>query len=255
MVAAWLLLLWLAPQWLFALVIVGLGVLGAREYLAMTGISRQGLGVVAPLFILLLPLAVAWTGRADDVLLALFFSLLGAVVLVLFRYRRLDGPVVPLMGLVFGACYVGLCLSHLVLLSALPQGRSWILLLSGITAASDTGAYYSGRTWGRHKLCPHISPGKTREGALGGVVAAMLTSLAIGAWLLPQVSFYRLALAALVLAVVGIVGDLAESVLKRAYGVKDSGTLLAGHGGVLDRGDSLLLAAPFLYALLLKGLL
>ncbi|OQX20493.1 MAG: hypothetical protein BWK76_00975 [Desulfobulbaceae bacterium A2] len=255
MVAVWLLLLWQAPQWLFALVIAALGVLGAREYLAMTGISRLGLGAAAPVVILLLPLAAAWTGQADDMVIALFFSLLGAALLVLWQYRRLEGPAAPLMALVFGACYVGFCLSHLVLLFGLPQGRAWIFVLSGITAASDTGAYYSGRAWGRHKLCPHISPGKTREGAVGGVIAAVGAALAIGVWLLPQVSPVRLALAAVVLALVGIVGDLAESVLKRAYGVKDSGTLLAGHGGVLDRGDSLLLAAPFLYALLSKGLL
>jgi len=253
MAAAWLLLLWLAPTWLFVTAVMVLGWLGAREYLAMTGLDRQGLGLLPSMLVILLPLAFACTGQAVDMLPGLFFPLLGGALLVLLRYRQVTEPAICLQTLVFGACYVGFCLSHLILLEGLPQGRAWLFLLTAITAASDTGAYYAGRAWGRNKLCPHISPGKTREGAIGGMLAAMAAACGLGAWLLPHIPSGPLALAALLLALVGIVGDLAESVLKRAYGVKDSGTILAGHGGVLDRGDSLLLAAPLLYVVLTRG--
>jgi phosphatidate cytidylyltransferase len=126
-----------------------------------------------------------------------------------------------------------------------PYGAGWLALVVAACWAADTAAYAVGKTLGRHKLCPSISPGKTVEGAVGGLIGAMLLTFLLGQWLgLP--TGHALALGAL-LGVAGQLGDLAESKLKRWAGVKDSGSILPGHGGVLDRFDSLLVNAPLAY--------
>ena len=133
---------------------------------------------------------------------------------------------------------------------ALPQGRSWLLLLTAVTAASDTAAFYTGTFFGRYKLCPAISPGKTWEGFAGGLAGSVAAALVVASFFLPGQNAFLVMAVALVLGCLGVVGDLAESLVKRAFNVKDSGTILPGHGGLLDRIDSLLLSAPVLYYLL-----
>ena len=149
-----------------------------------------------------------------------------------------------------GLVWVGFLGAHLLMLRELPDGNSWLLILTGITAGSDSGAYYSGRAMGRHKLSPLISPNKTIEGAVGGMLVGMAVAVLLAVLLLDTVPWLFVLLSALVLAVLGICGDLVESVVKRATGTKDSGTILGGHGGILDRADSMLFAAPVLYYLL-----
>ncbi|MCW5202384.1 phosphatidate cytidylyltransferase, partial [Desulfobulbus sp. US4] len=180
---------------------------------------------------------------------------LGLVMLTIFFYTRFVDALAFLMQAGFAVFYIGLCSAFLVLLRFLPDGSSWLLLLTAVTAGSDTGAYYSGRAFGKQKLCPSISPGKTINGAIGGILTAVFAVVFLGAFLLPEIGSFRLALAAALLALVGIAGDLAESIIKRGTGIKDSGTLLGGHGGLLDRIDSLLLTAPLLYLLLYSGVL
>lgn len=137
-----------------------------------------------------------------------------------------------------------------------PGGPAALGLLFAIVWGADIGAYFAGRTWGRSKLAPSISPGKTREGAFGGAVLALAIVLPGAAWGLPLSGAALSAFA--LLAVIGVIasihGDLVESAFKRVAGIKDSGCLLPGHGGVLDRVDSLLAVAP-LYALGLCWLL
>jgi phosphatidate cytidylyltransferase len=152
---------------------------------------------------------------------------------------------------IFGVVYVGFLASYLVLIRYLPQGGSWLVVLSAITAGSDSGAYYFGCRFGRRKLCPNISPKKTIEGALGGLLCGVSAALVLAGMLLDQVNWLFILFTAGSLTGVGILGDLTESIIKRGTDTKDSGRLLAGHGGVLDRIDSLLLAAPVLYYLLL----
>ncbi|MCC5795372.1 MAG: phosphatidate cytidylyltransferase [Chromatiales bacterium] len=140
------------------------------------------------------------------------------------------------------------------LLDKLPAGPALLLLVLVIVWAADVGAYFAGRRWGRRKLAPQVSPGKTWEGVAGGLSAAMLVALA-GGWLLAYpagVELGGLALVLLGLAVGGIsiLGDLTVSMFKRNVGLKDSGRLIPGHGGVLDRVDSIMAAVP-LYALVL----
>jgi phosphatidate cytidylyltransferase len=133
---------------------------------------------------------------------------------------------------------------------ATPNGVAWLAILTIITIASDTGAYYAGSTFGKNKLCPAISPNKTVEGLLGGVAASLVLSVLAGTFLLPQVSIVRMTIATILVSLIGVGGDLIESIIKRSCNVKDSGTILPGHGGVFDRIDSLLTAAPAMYYLI-----
>jgi phosphatidate cytidylyltransferase len=144
---------------------------------------------------------------------------------------------------VFGAFYLGLPLGAVIAVRGL-AGREAMLLLLVVVVASDTAQYYTGRLFGRRKLALVLSPGKTLEGALGGIVFGAAALAVVGAWWWPQASTAFRLVTGGALAVLGICGDLFESMLKRAAGVKDSATLLPGHGGVLDRIDALLFAAP-----------
>ena len=142
--------------------------------------------------------------------------------------------------------YIGLPLGCLVGIHAI-AGREAVLLLIATVAISDTAQYYTGRTFGRTPLAPRRSPKKTREGAIGGFVIAPLVLGSVGPYFLPAFPWYWHASVALLIVPTGIVGDLFESMLKRAADMKDSGTLIPGHGGVLDRIDALLFAAPVFY--------
>jgi phosphatidate cytidylyltransferase len=155
---------------------------------------------------------------------------------------RLGAALLPLL-------YIGLPIGALVSLRAL-RGREALFLLMLTVMVSDTAQYYSGRVFGRRVLAPTISPKKTVEGAFGGFVAGGALMAVVGAWWLPDAPLaLRVALGVTVVAL-GIAGDLFESVLKRSAGVKDSATLIPGHGGVLDRIDALLFAAPVYYVVL-----
>jgi len=152
-------------------------------------------------------------------------------------------------GLAVAATYVGLPFAHFFLLRGLAAGVPLTLVAFLLTWVFDTAAYFAGMQWGRHKLAPAVSPGKTWEGAAAGSLAAVAFALtpfafwSIGLW-------PRLAAAAGVI-IFGQLGDLAESSIKRHAGVKDSGRILPGHGGVLDRFDSLMLALPAVYYMVL----
>ena len=142
--------------------------------------------------------------------------------------------------------YIGLPLGSLIGVHAI-AGREAVLLLMATVAVSDTAQYYTGRTFGRTPLAPRRSPKKTREGAIGGVVIAPAFLALAGTYWLPAFPWWWHASLGLSIVVAGIIGDLFESMLKRAANMKDSGALIPGHGGVLDRIDALLFAAPVFY--------
>jgi phosphatidate cytidylyltransferase len=144
------------------------------------------------------------------------------------------------------ALYLGLPLGALVATHA-EAGRGETLLLLATVVVSDTAQYYTGRTFGRRLLAPAISPKKTVEGAVGGLAFGAAAVVVIGTWWLPAVGPVARGALGLVVAALGIVGDLFESLLKRGAGVKDASSLIPGHGGVLDRVDALLFAAPAYY--------
>jgi phosphatidate cytidylyltransferase len=150
---------------------------------------------------------------------------------------------------VFPMLYLGLPIGAMVALRTL-RGRQALFLLLLTVMVSDTAQYYSGRAFGRRLLAPAISPKKTIEGAAGGFVFGALLLAIAGAWWLPGTPVALRALLGATIVAVGIAGDLFESMLKRSAGVKDSSTLIPGHGGILDRIDALLFAAPVYYIFL-----
>jgi phosphatidate cytidylyltransferase len=150
---------------------------------------------------------------------------------------------------VFPMLYLGMPIGAMIALRSL-RGREALFLLLLTVIASDTAQYYAGRAFGRRPLAPTISPKKTVEGALGGFVCGGLLLAIVGAWWTPAVPVALRVLLGLMVVALGIAGDLFESMLKRSAGVKDSSSLIPGHGGVLDRIDALLFAAPVYYVFL-----
>ena len=146
--------------------------------------------------------------------------------------------------------YIGLPLGAIAAVRAFDGGREALLLLMLTIVISDSAQYYCGRAFGRRPLAPTISPKKTLEGAIGGMVFGTLAMTVGGRWVFPDAPLLLLVLASACVAALGIVGDLFESLLKRSAGVKDSSNIIPGHGGVLDRIDSWLFAAPLYYAFL-----
>ena len=149
----------------------------------------------------------------------------------------------------FAVLFVGLLMGYSVALlsDGGERGRDLTVLLFWVVWLSDAGAYMIGSQWGRHKLAPAISPGKTIEGAAGALVAAVVASLIAKAWFFTRLTLWQAVTLGLLLGISGMIGDLAESLIKRSASVKDSGWLFPGHGGMLDRADSLLFAAPVLF--------
>jgi phosphatidate cytidylyltransferase len=177
-------------------------------------------------------------------------ALLAALVTVSFGAVVVTSA--PIERAAHGAALLALATPYLALApAAIYQVHRWdpwlLFLLAAVVVLGDSAAYYAGRTFGRHRMAPVISPKKTWEGAVAGWLAAVLSALVFSAWHLDRLDWRLVALCA-VTSVVAQLGDLAESVLKRGAGIKDSGNLLPGHGGVLDRVDALLFAAP-VYAL------
>jgi phosphatidate cytidylyltransferase len=170
----------------------------------------------------------------------------------LSRPDEMDKSLVSVSATVFGVVYVALLASFLIGVRMIQTPESHLAsklltMFFAMVMMTDTGAYYTGRSMGKHKLAPRISPGKTIEGAVGGFIAAIITGPLCKWIFFPEIHIVRaMALGAMV-GIIGQVGDLAESMLKRGSGVKDSGNLLPGHGGMLDRVDSLLFCAPLLY--------
>ncbi len=191
-------------------------------------------------------------GNARVGLAGLSLLLICWVCWFLFRFRDLQSVMQHLSLLFFGLIYLALPLGLLAALGDLPWGRQWVFLILLLTMTGDTAAYFVGINFGQRKLYPAISPNKSVEGALGGLGGALLGVLIAKYWFFPVLTFAECLLLALVLGPLAQVGDLVESMLKRGFGVKDSGTLIPGHGGILDRLDSLLLVFPpvYFYALL-----
>jgi phosphatidate cytidylyltransferase len=208
---------------------------------------------------------VAWhgEGRAFDPFLPGFLTLIVLAIMLVELVKPKQKPILNIGTTLLGCIYIGWLFSYLVLLheTTLPMvvplqgttsGEWLVILLLAITSSNDSGALLVGSLIGKHKLAPNISPSKTWEGAVGGVIIASMVSYGFAVLLhLPNL---EILLAGAALATVGLIGDLCESAMKRELGVKDFGMILPGHGGVLDRVDSILFIAPVGYYLL-EGIL
>ena len=251
-----LLVVFLGPRWLVTLATAGLAALAAWEYM---GMAERG-GPNPPRVAVLVAIAALFLGNFYyfEQTAAIFGCLsLGLLVYCTFR-SKIETMLADAALSVFCFFYAGLTLLALPALREEANGPSLVTFLLFVVWAGDIAALYVGRALGNHKLAPRLSPNKTWEGAAGSVTGSLLAAgglLAIADWFTqwnsaklsyPEDIWYWLVLAVIV-NVAAQVGDLAESALKRSVGVKDSGTLLPGHGGVLDRIDALLLAAPVLW--------
>ncbi len=266
-----LVLVFLGPrwQWMFSLAVAVVSLLAAWEYMSLT----QRCGANPPRVATLVALATLFVVNFQwpDLIPGLFGILgLGLLVYCTF-FKPVEAVIASAAAAIFCLLYTGLALLALPTLRAQENGPSLLVLLLFAVWAGDTSAYYFGRAWGRHKMAPKLSPGKSWEGAVASVAGSVLIAWALVglanllqapwnsgvlAWMeracpsavisYPNELWYWLLLA-VIINLAGQVGDLAESALKRSAGVKDSGSLLPGHGGVLDRIDALLLAAPVLW--------
>ena len=233
-----------APAWLFTVLIVGVGMLANWEFSRM--FSRAGVPVLREAGLVGGGLVTLAFVRPDRAGAALAVVILGLLVASLdgrgagpARWQRVA---ITLLGV----CYVNWLLGHTIALRALPDGVHWVLLLVWVTWVGETAAYTVGSLIGRHKLAPGISPGKTVEGAVAQLVFSLLAALTAGGWLFPGLRLRDAVVVGVLLGVLGQVGDLVESALKRSVGTKDTGQVIPGHGGILDRVDGLLFNAPAL---------
>jgi phosphatidate cytidylyltransferase len=262
------------PAWPFTVAVGICASVGAWEYfraVRMRGFRpTEGLAFVA---IVLLQFA-AWNvsrGQLVQFLPALLALLV--IATLIHQVLRRDPEPLANIGVTFlGVVYVGWLMSYLVFLRSLPgtiqlsvfgapipqelnllgiplslieRGAWFVLYVFAVTWMTDTGAYFIGMRFGKNKLAPRLSPKKTVEGAIGGVLAAMLMSALFGTWI--GIPWYHSVLLGPLLGVLGEIGDLCESAIKRDLGLKDFGAVLPGHGGILDRFDSILFTAPVAY--------
>jgi phosphatidate cytidylyltransferase len=243
-----------SPVYFLGLLVVG-ALLAQYEFYAMyrARLSLAVLGMAAGTALLILS---ATTGASENSGLALSGSLIIGIMLLLmtarlFVVRDPSGSLRDLAPVITGIFYIPLLLLPLWQLRL--AGPEWIMLLLGAVWGADTAAYYIGSGIGRMKLYPSVSPKKTVEGAIGSVAGGLGGALIVGAAFMDQPAYGSLAFSGAVLGAVTIVGDLVESMFKRDAGIKDSGTIIPGHGGVLDRIDSILFAGPALYFLRMLG--
>ncbi|MBZ5602161.1 MAG: phosphatidate cytidylyltransferase [Acidobacteriia bacterium] len=238
-VVVWLVLA--APEWAFKAVVAAVALIAFHEFdqiAGANGIARPGyFGMIAGLAVMLAPMpyVVIVMGAIAGMLLAL-------------RVPDLAGAMAAAAVFVLGVVYIfGAWRTAIELRDVNPHWLMFALLLSWV---GDTAALYVGKSIGRHRMAPRISPGKTWEGAAGSIAGAVLGGVAYAHYLIPSASLPMVIALAAIGNVAGQGGDLCESAMKRGAGVKDSGTSLPGHGGWLDRIDSSLFSIPVVYGLL-----
>jgi phosphatidate cytidylyltransferase len=180
-------------------------------------------------------------------LAALTLLFLGFALLFLFRIQDISAAARDISYAMLAFLYIPLLLMHLVMLRQIAYGVEWLLVIMLIVMTNDSAAYYTGSTFGKHRMYPLVSPKKSVEGALGGLAGSMCGTLLAKFTFFPQLTLMDALLTAVFIGVLGQAGDLFESLLKRSFGVKDSGSIIPGHGGVLDRLDSIIFAAPATY--------
>jgi len=229
--------------WPFAFMVTVLAILGLFEFAHMAAGKQQILFMPVLLGILVMQVGsylqwANWTALG----ILLTFCMVFAVAVFRFPQFAVEDIAVNFLGLI----YIGWTLAHLIAFEDLGNGRVLVLYLFVAIWGSDSGAYFVGRALGKHKLCPKVSPKKTWEGSIGGIATTCVLLLLLNSYfgLLTPLAAILIGVA---ISIIGQIGDLIESLMKRSYGVKDSGNLIPGHGGVLDRFDSIMLAAPVMY--------
>jgi phosphatidate cytidylyltransferase len=193
-----------------------------------------------------IPLA-AFSGDLRIVLAVIAFSMLAVFSLSLLGVNDHSIDTVSVSKLVFGFIYIPFMLSHFILLRHSADGMMWIFFILVLAFFGDITAFYIGRTIGKRKLMPLVSPGKTVEGTVGLLIGSVMACVLFKHFFLPRLPVFHAVALGFSGGIMGQLGDLCESVIKRASGVKDSGSLVLGHGGLLDRLDCLIFIAPYVY--------
>jgi phosphatidate cytidylyltransferase len=239
------------PRWLFYFLLFGASCICLHEFFLLTAPKLPRIPK-ALAFVLCFLFPVLFShGFIQLAFVTLCFTVMLVLCFYLFsepgrRKEVFEGTAAVALGFL----YAGLPLSLLVLVGQTSRGNLWIFFLLAIIFLGDTAALYCGRLLGKHKLYVTVSPGKTWEGAVGGFVTSVVVGIVFSRIFDLHDSVWTIAMVSGVLAIAGQLGDLAESMIKRNYGVKDSGRILPGHGGFLDRVDALLFAIPVFYAFL-----
>lgn len=252
-----LLLLYVAPSWAFFLLVFPASLVAAFELFAMThpgDRASQVLGIVATAAVSL----AVFFARADEriVLTTLIIAPLLGPLVTLARLGDMQTAALRACAMGFGPLFVGVPLTLLAVMrrDMAERGPGFVVLAILFAWLADTGGYFVGRFFGRRKLYEAVSPKKTLEGAFGGLAASVLSAVVAHVWFLPTLPLTHGIPLAIVAGTLGQAGDLGESVLKRSFGVKDSGAIVPGHGGILDRVDALMLtsAVTYLYTLWIR---
>jgi phosphatidate cytidylyltransferase len=254
------LVIWFGEPWLFTVFIAIWGLLAVIEFFRLVTALKvaplYAFGVVWTLLFIVVrnPHVAPYIESYFDfnLVIPLLFTAGAIVSLSALLARKQKFNAFPAWAWTFaGVIYVGWLLGNTVALRGMTDGKAWVFLALFCTFGSDTAAYFIGRAVGKHKLAPSISPGKTWEGTIGGLLGAVGVSLLFllptPVSLAPQLSWWQAAILGVLVSVFGQLGDLVESLFKRNVGAKDSGTLLPGHGGILDRTDSVMFAIVVVY--------
>ncbi|MBN1227452.1 MAG: phosphatidate cytidylyltransferase [Deltaproteobacteria bacterium] len=234
-----------APPWIFSLLVMSVALICLNEYYSFI-MPRASKQIIALIYFLTATLFYAVLHKGFSYVAIIPFFFIFIFVSFLFDSKRNTGTIGDIGQILLGPMYINLPLLLLVIIFMFKDGKFWILFLLTVAFAGDTASFYFGKLFGRHKLSD-ISPGKTIEGAIAGLIAAIVFGCFFSKLFFPSLSILSIMLLAFAMAISCQLGDLAESMLKRISKVKDSGTILPGHGGMLDRVDSLLFAIPFLY--------
>lgn len=240
-------IMWFGEPWFTILMTVMAGIAGWEFYRMASQTKIQPLMYFGITWIVLL--VISYHSPYSSTLTVLItLAIIISLIWLLFRYPR-DQAFTNWAWTMAGILYIGWMLSYWIGLRGQEIGRGLVFLAMFTTFSNDTGAFFIGRTWGKHALAPSISSGKTWEGALGGVLSSIAGAFIINAIFNLPFSYWQIALAGFIISVFAQLGDLVESLLKRNTGVKDAGKLVPGHGGILDRVDSLIFTGVIVYYL------
>ena len=239
-------ILWASPL-TFSLLVLVATLLALREFAEMAvGEVPYGTSLtVGGGMVIALAMALLQSGVAISA--GVVVCLCATLIVTLALAEDMQSSVDSAARVILGALYAGILLPHFIWLRALPDGPHWTLFTVAVAMAGDVGGYFGGRAFGRTRLWPAVSPNKTVEGALVAVMCSIAAGVIVNATMLRVLGGWEAFGIATVAGVLGPLGDLLESMLKRAFDAKDSGWILPGHGGVLDRTDSLVLPAVFIY--------
>jgi len=246
-----ILLIWRGGPVMFAVFVGIVSILAFWEYfrIVLNISGKTGFGAI-PVLGLITCLLLIWSAYMNSPAMITGFIMLNLIVSGLFsllEFKSNKNIIITVAWQVLGLLYIPLSLSFLVMIRNGDCGIEWIFLLLSVVFAGDTGAFYVGTFFGRHKLCPSISPAKTIEGSVAGLAANLCAGAVFKYLFLPSLPWGLSLVFFLSAGIAGQAGDLFESEFKRSSNIKDSGAILPGHGGVLDRIDALLFAAPLAY--------